>query len=285
MYICGQKNILSKIDYLIKENKFPKFSLILGDYGFGKKVISDYISRRLGTHFVPCGTKAEDVKDVINDAYSVVEPTLYMFSDCDDMSSSSKNSLLKVTEEPPRNVYFIMTACDKSSILDTIISRAYTFQLEPYSQKDILDFVSNRALVFSGDDLNIVKNICVCPNDALIASTINISDVYSLADKFIQFIGSANLANELKITQSLNLKKEESPDKIDPIIFLKCIIFCCNEYIIKDISTEDIRVFYNIINETRKALHDFTAKGANKQMCIDNWILNTHLSIVGGGNK
>jgi DNA polymerase III delta prime subunit len=282
MYICGQKELVKNIDLLISKDKFPRFSIFVGGYGFGKKVLSDYVSRKLGANFVPCGTKADEVRDIIYNSYTVTEKTLYMFFDCDDMSVNSKNALLKVTEEPPNDSYFIMTVQDISTVLSTIISRATVFYMEPYSIKDIEDFINHKQYSFEKETENIIKQICVCPNDVITAKEIDIKAVYDMADKFIQFIGSANLANELKIPTLLNIKKDDT-DKIDTIIFLKCILLCCNTYILNaNISNEDCSVFNKIIKETSKCLIEYQSKGSNKQSVIDNWIINTHMSISGG---
>ena len=163
MYICGQKNVLATINGLIERNKFPRFSIIVADTGCGKKVLCDYIARKLEANFVPCGNKIDDIREVIQNAYTMTEKTLYMIFDCDDMSSAAKNSLLKVTEEPPNNAYFAMTVQDPSSILGTISSRGTIFYTEPYSYKDLSDFISYKGYEFDKDTLDIVMSICTCP--------------------------------------------------------------------------------------------------------------------------
>ena len=281
MYVCGQKQLLSDIHTLIEKNKFPRFSILVGGYGFGKKLLADYIAQQLGANFVPCGTKAEEVRDVIYNSYTVTEKTLYMFFDCDDMSVTSKNALLKVTEEPPNDSYFIMTVQDTSNVLGTIISRGTVFYVNQYSLSDLQDFIKHKNYDFDSSTKSIVEQICVCPNDVMVANTVDIKAVYDMADKFIQFIGAANLANELKIPTTLNLKKDET-DKIDSTIFMKCIMLCCNNLILQNISSDDATIFHKIIKETSKSLIEFQAKGSNKQSVVDNWIINTHMAVSGG---
>jgi len=41
MKIIGQKELLQGIDDLIRKNHFPRFSIIVGEPGSGKKLISD----------------------------------------------------------------------------------------------------------------------------------------------------------------------------------------------------------------------------------------------------
>lgn len=281
MYICGQKKLLSEVDNLIDNKKFPRFSIIVGGYGFGKKLISDYIARRIGANFVPCGTKAEEVRDVIYNSYTSTEKTLYAFFDCDDISATSKNALLKVTEEPPNDSYFIMTVQDTSSVLGTIISRASVFYMNPYTVDDIAEYTKHSGISFDDDVSRVVNQICICPNDVRIASSSDIKAVYDTADKFIQYIGAVNLANELKIPQSLDIKMDNS-EKINTVMFMRCILLCCADMISQEISKDDVFVFSKIISETSKALHEYQSKGSNKQAVLDNWIVKTHMAVSGG---
>lgn len=280
MYVCGQKKLLERIDKLIDNNLFPRFIILVGNRGCGKKVLSDYIARKLEANFVPCGTKADEVKDVIFNSYTVSEKTLYMFFDCDDMSVNAKNALLKVTEEPPNNSYFVMTVTDLSTVLETLISRGTVFNTEPYTIDDLKEFIEYKKYEFTENEKKIIYQICTCPEEVINAKDNNVKEVYDLADKFIQFIGSANMANELKIATMLNLKKDQT-DKIDPVVFLRCIMLCCNSYLY-DSSKDDVKIFDSIIKETSKALVDLSKKSFSKQMVIDNWIISTHLKVSGG---
>lgn len=282
MYVCGQEGLLKRIDHLIDTGNFPRFCIIVAGRGYGKKVISEYIAKRLNATFAPCGSKAEDTKEVVHNSYTIAEKTLYMFFDCDDMSINAKNAILKVTEEPPNNSYFVMTFQNIENCLNTLVSRGTVFTLDQYTQADLEDYIEHKKYKFTDKTKSIIKQICTCPEDIQTAYNMDIESVYSLADKFIQFIGSANLANELKIISMLNIKKEDK-DKIDPIMFLRCILLCCNNYIIQpQCSKEDIKVFHNIIKETSKALCDLSKKGCSKQIVLDNWIISTHMAITGG---
>lgn len=282
MYICGQEKLRSSIDKLIKDDKFPRFSIICGNVGFGKKVISDYIARSLGANLRPCDVSVDSVREAISEAYNIVDRTVYMFFDCDDMSSNAKNALLKVTEEPPNDAYFIMTVRDISNVLGTLISRGTVFNLNQYTIKDLDDFIEHKNYKFDKKELSIVHQICVCPKDIMIASEIDIKEVYDLADKFIQYIGQVSLANELKISTQLSTKKDDK--KIDPILYMRCIMLCCNEYILGDCTKEDLKIFHEIIKTTSKCLQDLLSKGCNRQLTLDSWIVSTHTKICGGAS-
>jgi hypothetical protein len=175
-----------------------------------------------------------------------------------------------------------MTVQDTSNVLGTIISRASVFYMNPYTVDDIAEYTKHSGISFDDDVSRIVNQICICPNDVRIASSSDIKAVYDTADKFIQYIGAVNLANELKISQSLDIKKDDN-EKINTVMFMRCILLCCSQMISQDgVIPDDVRVFHSIIKETSKSLIEFQTKGSNRQSVIDNWIVNTHMAVSGG---
>lgn len=65
----------------------------------------------------------EDVKSVIAEAYISEEQTKYLILGAKSFNAVSQNALLKVLEEPPDNIVFILMAPSKSIFLPTIRSR------------------------------------------------------------------------------------------------------------------------------------------------------------------
>ena len=174
MYVCGQGRVLKGIDTLINNSRFPRFVIIVAPKGFGKRVMSDYIARELHANFIPCESTVESVRNVIVDSYAVADKTVYMFADADDMSIIAKNALLKVTEEPPNDAYFIMTVSDISNVLDTLISRGTVIHFDPYTVDDLREFTSYKRYDFTDEAEKIVYQICACPQDITTAAETDI---------------------------------------------------------------------------------------------------------------
>lgn len=99
--MIGQERSLTKIDRMI-EIGFPRFSIICGETGSGKKTIAKTIAKKLNAHLIISEIKVDNIREIIDLAYKQSEPTLYLIPDTDKMSNAAKNALLKVTEEPPR---------------------------------------------------------------------------------------------------------------------------------------------------------------------------------------
>ncbi|MBR3867166.1 MAG: hypothetical protein IKM54_05180 [Butyricicoccus sp.] len=56
---------------------------------------------------------------------------VFLIRHADRMNPAAQNALLKVLEEPPRDVFFILTAAQPGTILQTIRSRCTIYHLEP----------------------------------------------------------------------------------------------------------------------------------------------------------
>jgi len=78
-------------------------------------------------------------KDALKEAYISVASTKYIILCAARFSIDAQNALLKVLEEPPKNIIFIILTNSKTTILPTIFSRLQTQylikkeQLEPCS--------------------------------------------------------------------------------------------------------------------------------------------------------
>lgn len=272
--IIGQTNLLNQIDTLIETDKFPRFSIILGNPKSGKKLISNYISDKLNTLFVPCDNKIESVREIIDMSYTNKEPTCYMWSNADTMSIGAKNAILKITEEPPSNAYFIMTLSNKENMLPTILSRGTIFYINPYSNTDIKRYIDKRNLtdVFK-NNLDVILSICTNPGDIDNIKQYDVDNFVKFTDNIIKFIGEASLANTLKLSNNFKLKKEDldNKEKYDIITFLKCVSCLCNKYIL---SNNNVIKFANLCNKTSESLSEFRITSVSKLAVIDNWLIN-----------
>lgn len=79
----------------------------------GKRVVS----------FIKDDFLIEDAKAVIAEAYIAEEQKKYLILGAKSFNIVSQNALLKILEEPPRNIVFILISPSKSALLPTIRSR------------------------------------------------------------------------------------------------------------------------------------------------------------------
>lgn len=67
--------------------------------------------------------KLEDAKAVVAEAYISEESTKYILFGAKKFLIEAQNSLLKILEEPPSNIIFIILTTSKAVLLPTILSR------------------------------------------------------------------------------------------------------------------------------------------------------------------
>ncbi len=73
--------------------------------------------------FIEDDFKLEHAKAVVAEAYISEASTKYIIFGASKFTKEAQNSLLKVLEEPPRNIEFIIISPTKSNLLSTVRSR------------------------------------------------------------------------------------------------------------------------------------------------------------------
>jgi len=107
--------------------------------------------------------KLEHAKAVVAEAYISESQTKYIIFGANAFRKEAQNSLLKVLEEPPRNIEFIIITSSKSNLLPTVRSRLPIKKGK--SDKQILEIELNLAKIdyaevfsFLKDNARIKKN-------------------------------------------------------------------------------------------------------------------------------
>ncbi len=151
----GNEKTAHTVKNFIKEQRIPHAILIVGDSGAAKQNLADFLATAIvcGKSDAPCGecdncrsaesknhpditvTAPEDnkksiavdqVRELRKEAFikpHKADKRVFVIDKADTMNASSQNALLKVLEEPPESVMFLLIAENKAAFLDTIISR------------------------------------------------------------------------------------------------------------------------------------------------------------------
>lgn len=264
--MIGQERLLNRIDKMIGAG-FPRFTIICGNKNSGRKMIANKIAKGLNAHLINSSIKVDDVREIIDLSYKQSEPTVYLLADVDKMSPAAKNALLKITEEPPRKAYFIMTLQDINNTLGTLKSRGTVLNIDPYTPDNLLDYAEANKYELTEEEQEIVSNICTVPGEVDLVVRYNISEFYDFVKTVIQSIGIVNGANAFKIGQRLSYKEDDGGWDIS--LFMRAIMYLCR----KKMDTEPISQYRDSIRVTSKYLSQLSITGINKPSTIDMWIL------------
>ena len=200
--MIGQNKFKKDIQEFIERETFPRFSIIVGEEGSGRKEAGKEIANRLGCPYIVYENKAEDMRDLIELAYSQTKPIVYCIPNYEDMAPGTRSIILKVCEEVPQNAYIIMTAVDRWSILNTLLSRATIFELEDYTDEELEQIASLNEI-----DKNLIE-YCKTPGELFSAKDVDLKEFKMFIENVWQNIGLASEGNCLKIGQKLKLKEE-----------------------------------------------------------------------------
>lgn len=279
--MIGQKSLLQYIDKLIDYN-FPRFSIITGTRGSGKKLLANHIASKLKYPLITLETKIDDIREMISLAYKQTEPIIYLIPDADKMSVGAKNSLLKVIEEPPNNAYFIMTLQDIENTLPTIKSRCREFKMNLYTDSELREMISLINPNLNEHDQNILLNCCDNYYELDILYRYGIQEFYDYVKKVYDNIYKVQSANSFKILDKLKIKDEDT-DKYDIELFLRTFNqLAINDLIadIRDKNKLDSTILNKqskigeIIDITSKVIRNLRTTGINKTSLLDTWILD-----------
>ena len=265
--MIGQKELLSRIDNLIAENKLPKFTILVGPRGCGKKTIIAHIHKQFGQGVIMnMGISVSDVRQAVEQTQTVGGTTMFCtFADADNMSLAAKNALLKIVEEPPKNVYFIMTLESLSNTLETIKSRGTVFTIPPYTPTEIGEYASQYRL--NEAEMHVVADICETPGevDMLRDSGIIAFDEY--VKSVVDHITDVSGANCFNIAKKIKFK--DTDEGFDLRLFLKAFMTECGYRM-----SENITKYANAIKITTSRLQELNVTGIAKQNVFDMWILD-----------
>lgn len=173
--ILGQKHIIEffKIvldNYYERQKLLPVGALFGGGSGIGKTTMARVVAaslncdKRVGVE--PCGVcescypiiqglggvmeldasffgSIENVRKLRDrlSSYSFVEYQVIILDECHMMSKEAFNGLLKLLEEPPERVFFILVTTETDEVIDTVKSRLLEFRFKPILWAEIEKFL------------------------------------------------------------------------------------------------------------------------------------------------
>lgn len=88
-----------------------------------------------------------EIREVISDAY--IKPfrakyKVYIVEDAEALTAEAQNAMLKILEEPPEYIVFIMCVTNIGKILSTVISRSRTIRFSSASESEVRAYVESK---------------------------------------------------------------------------------------------------------------------------------------------
>ena len=166
----GQEDITATLKNEVAAGKFSHAYLFTGSRGTGKTTCSKIVAKAVNCERPvdgnPCNECAacrgiddgsvldvveidaasnngvDNIRQLREEAYflpSVVKYRVYILDECHMLSQGAVNALLKILEEPPEHVVFILATTEIHKVLPTILSRCQRFDFHRIRSRVIAD--------------------------------------------------------------------------------------------------------------------------------------------------
>lgn len=171
---CGNQSAVSALGGMIESGRLPHAFIIEGDDGLGKSTFAGIIARgamcrcrepllgecehcrKLRQRIHPDmmyvlgsgkinAISIESIREMRANAMiapNEAERRVFVLEDCDNMLPAAQNAFLKIFEEAPPHVVFIMTCRSSMNLLTTVRSRGRIITLEPVDPQQGAEYIS-----------------------------------------------------------------------------------------------------------------------------------------------
>ncbi len=149
--LIGQDDAVAQLKGLSKTG-MPHCLLFTGPSGCGKTTLARIVRKRLkcgDADFVEKNCAQERGIDLVRTLTKLVglspidgDSRVYLIDECHQLTGEAQAAFLKLLEEPPDHVYFMLATTNPEKLKDTIITRCTQIRVRGLSEAELCDLVN-----------------------------------------------------------------------------------------------------------------------------------------------
>lgn len=150
-YVQGQDETIKILTEKLAKKTYPHTSIYAGPSGCGKTTLARIVAKKLGCdddalfeYNVADVNGINDIRDIrrkMGIRPMIGEVKVYILDEAHQLSREAMEALLKMTEDPPGHVYFMLCTTNPTKLLPTLQSRGMTFKLKAVAQKAVREIL------------------------------------------------------------------------------------------------------------------------------------------------
>ncbi|MBE6728889.1 MAG: DNA polymerase III subunit delta' [Ruminococcaceae bacterium] len=280
--LAGNEGVKSSLEIALKTSRIPHAIIIEGESGSGKSVLARYIiaARLCEERDEPCGvckncrmvlagthpdlinvTLADNKKNIsVNQIRSMrnevyIRPQMsnwkaFNIDYADTMNAEAQNSILKVLEEPPGNVLFILQVRSRAGLLPTILSRCVAYSLREPKLEQSVQYLCKEKNLTTEEAKELLNQNGLQIGKVLASLESKKKDItYQLAVDYIDTADNGSLYDMLLLTFILEKDRVKASAFFEHISY---ILLCIMKEKAK--KGEEIKKIYSRYEQTQKAI-------------------------------
>lgn len=249
--VRGNADLLVSLERMLDDLKTCPHSFLLhGPTGCGKTTIARIIGKRLGcSELDTIEVDSADfrgidtIREIRRNASFMAsdgERRIWIIDECHKLTNDAQNALLKILEEPPSHVYFVLCTTEPQKLISTIRGRCITFQVNPLTdahmfrllrgisrkegftvKKEVLDQIVQDSMGLPRNAINILEQVLNTPEDRQIEVAKQTAEKQSQIIELCRILMAPKRSwNSVKVI--LEGLKTEEPETIRRVVLGYC---------------------------------------------------------------